>query len=247
MKILLNSRATGNFVSKKLAKKLNVIITPTKAIRTIKMANKSSEEVNNHIQNLQYQIEDYSDKDNFNVIDLDHHDLIFGKKWHEKVNPTIDWVKNTVTVQVDGKDIVLNTQHSKKAPPMIEYISNMQMRRIARKKDQKIFLCILRNSDVENQLKQLDTRIQPLLESYIDVFPEELPEGLLPKRTVDHKIELLPNSQPYSGGIYALSQFQLKTLWNELNKLLRLGLIQPSLSLYGAPVLFVAKKDGTLR
>ena len=130
---------------------------------------------------------------------------------------------------------------------MIEYISNMQMRRIARKKDQNIYLCILRNSDVENQLKQIDSRIQPLLESYIDVFPEELPEGLPPKRTVDHKIELLPNSQPYSRGIYALSQFQLKTLWNELNKLLKLGLIQPSLSPYGAPVLFVAKKDGTLR
>ena len=247
VKILLDSGATGNFISKKLAKKLNVIITPTKAIRTIKMANKSSEEVNSRIQNLQYQIEEYSDKDNFDVIELDHHDLIFGKKWLKKVNPIIDWVKNTVTVQMDGKDLVLNTHHSKKSSPMIEYISNMQMRRIARKKNQQIFLCLLRNSDIENQLKQIDSRVQPLLESYLDVFPEELPEGLPPVRAVDHKIELLPNSQPYSRGIYALSQFQLKTLWNELNKLLRLGLIQPSLSPYGAPVLFVAKKDGTLR
>ena len=108
-------------------------------------------------------------------------------------------------------------------------------------------MCVIKNSDVNKQLEELDPRVRPLLLEYKDVFPEELPHGLPPKRNVDHKIGVIPGSEPFKRGIYPLSQQQLKVLREELDRLLELRLIKPSISPYGAPVLFVPKKDRTLQ
>ena len=111
-------------------------------------------------------------------------------------------------------------------------------------------MCVIKNSDVNKQLEELDLRVRPLLLEYKDVFPEELPYGLPPQppqRNVDHKIDVIPGSEPFKRGIYPLSQQQLKVLREELDHLLELELIRPSISPYSAPVLFVPKKDGTLQ
>ena len=83
--------------------------------------------------------------------------------------------------------------------------------------------------------------------SYADVFPEELPAGLPPSREVDHKIELVPGSVPPSRPTFRLSSTELEELKKQLDELLTSGFIQHSKSPYGAPILFVKKKDGTMR
>ena len=93
------------------------------------------------------------------------------------------------------------------------------------------------------ELEKQDQELQPLLKEFKEIFPDSLPAGLPPKRVVDHKIELEEGSQPYKKSIYALSPTQLKVLVKELAELKELGFIQPSLSPYGAPVLFVKKKS----
>src|SRR5207249_10938173 len=54
-------------------------------------------------------------------------------------------------------------------------------------------------------------------------------------------------SEHFKRGIYPLSQQQLQVLREQLDRLLELELIKPSISPYGVLVLFVPKKDGTLR
>ena len=83
-------------------------------------------------------------------------------------------------------------------------ISAMQIRRIAKKEE--VYLCVIKNSDVDKQLEELDPRVRSLLLEYKDVFPEELPHGLPPQRTVDHKIDIIPRSELFKRGIYPLSQ-----------------------------------------
>src|SRR3954466_906081 len=112
-------------------------------------------------------------------------------------------------------------------------VSAIQIRRIAKKEE--VYLCVIKNSDVNKQLEELDPRVRPLLLEYKDVFPEELPYELPPQRNVDHKIDVIPRSEPFKRGIYLLSQQQLKVLREELDRLLELELIRPSISLYGAP------------
>jgi transposase InsO family protein len=86
-----------------------------------------------------------------------------------------------------------------------------------------------------------------LISEYRDVFTDALPIGLPPSREIDHRIELIPGSTPPSRPTYRQSASELAELKSQLAELISLGFIQPSKSPYGAPVLFVKKKDGTTR
>ena len=86
----------------------------------------------------------------------------------------------------------------------------------------------------------------PVVKEFLDVFPEELP-GLPPEREIDFIIELLPGTAPISQAPYRMAPAELKELKTQLQELIDKGFIRPSFSPWGAPVLFVRKKDGTLR
>jgi hypothetical protein len=81
---------------------------------------------------------------------------------------------------------------------------------------------------------------------YPDVFPEELP-GMPPDRDVEFVIDLLPSTAPISKRPYGMSSIQLIELKKQIKELLEKGFIRPSSSPWGAPVIFVEKKDGTQR
>ncbi|GJV35222.1 putative reverse transcriptase domain-containing protein [Tanacetum coccineum] len=80
----------------------------------------------------------------------------------------------------------------------------------------------------------------------MDVFPEELP-GIPPIRDVEFNIELIPGAEPISKAPYRMAPIELKELKDQLQELLERGFIRPSVSPWGAPVLFVKKKDGSMR
>jgi hypothetical protein len=86
----------------------------------------------------------------------------------------------------------------------------------------------------------------PILREYIDVFPEEVP-GLPPRRDIDFSIELASGAVPVSRTPYWMSTPELVELKMQLKEMMDKGYIRPSMSSWGAPVLFVKKKDGTLR
>ncbi|PPZ33063.1 hypothetical protein C5P26_26915, partial [Escherichia coli] len=86
----------------------------------------------------------------------------------------------------------------------------------------------------------------PTVRDFPEVFPEELP-GLPPEREVEFAIETLPGTAPISIAPYRMAPTELRELKTQLQELLDKGFIRPSVSPWGAPVLFVKKKDGTLR
>jgi len=86
-----------------------------------------------------------------------------------------------------------------------------------------------------------------LLKEFSDVFPKELPAELPPKRSIDHWIELTLGAEPPSRSPYWLSYVETNELKKQLADLQQKGFIRPSVSPFGAPVLFVHKKEGTLR
>ncbi|KAI6702762.1 hypothetical protein NL676_011898 [Syzygium grande] len=86
----------------------------------------------------------------------------------------------------------------------------------------------------------------PVVCNFPDVFPQELP-GLPPVREVEFVIELAPGTEPISQPPYRMSLSELKELKVQMQELLDKGFIRPSASPWGAPVLFVRKKDGSLR
>ena len=85
-----------------------------------------------------------------------------------------------------------------------------------------------------------------VLKYFSDVFPEKLP-GIPPEREVDLSIEILSRTTPTSRAPYRMAPIELKELKIQLQELLDKGFIRPSVSPWGAHVLLVKKKDGTLR
>ncbi|GJR39286.1 putative reverse transcriptase domain-containing protein [Tanacetum coccineum] len=82
--------------------------------------------------------------------------------------------------------------------------------------------------------------------NFPDVFPEDLP-GLPPTRQVEFRIDLVLGAAPVARAPYRLAPSKMKELSEQLQELSDKGFIRPSSSPWGAPVLFVKKKDGSFR
>jgi hypothetical protein len=98
----------------------------------------------------------------------------------------------------------------------------------------------------EQGLKGVSLEDVPIVREYPDVFPEELP-GMPPDRDVEFLIDLLPGTGPIAKRPYKMDVDELKELKKWLREQLDKGFIQQSSSSWGAPVLFVEKKDTSKR
>nr|GEW38216.1 putative reverse transcriptase domain, aspartic peptidase domain protein [Tanacetum cinerariifolium] len=98
--------------------------------------------------------------------------------------------------------------------------------------------------DTSSDGPSLETHL--VVRDFSDVFPKELP-GIPPEREVEFGIELVSGTQPISKASYRMAPIELKELKEQLQELLDLGFICPSVSPWGALVLFVKKKDGSMR
>ena len=78
------------------------------------------------------------------------------------------------------------------------------------------------------------------------MFPDDLP-GMPPDRDIEFIIDLVPGTPPLSKRTYRMPAKELVELKKQIAKLLEKGFIRPSSSPWGAPVLFVEKKDGSQR
>jgi hypothetical protein len=102
------------------------------------------------------------------------------------------------------------------------------------------------NRVVLNQLDAAPTMDVRTVSEFPDVFPEELP-GMPPDREIEFVIELVPVTAPIFKRPYRMVANKLAELKEQLQELLDKGYIRPSASPWGAPVIFVPKKDGTQR
>ncbi|KAJ0916995.1 putative nucleotidyltransferase, Ribonuclease H [Helianthus annuus] len=94
--------------------------------------------------------------------------------------------------------------------------------------------------------KKVEVKDVPVVREFPQVFPDDLP-GLPPSRDIDFRIDLIPGANPVAKAPYRLAPSEMRELSNQLQELLEKGFIRPSTSPWGAPVLFVKKKDGSFR
>ena len=107
----------------------------------------------------------------------------------------------------------------------------------------QVFVVTVNEIDEEDSAgKTLD---HPILQEYADVFSSEI-LGMPLQRDIDFSIELTPRAEPISRAPYRMTTQELSELRLQLEELLAKGSIRPSVSPWGALVLFVKKKDGYL-
>ncbi|GJQ90253.1 putative reverse transcriptase domain-containing protein [Tanacetum coccineum] len=110
----------------------------------------------------------------------------------------------------------------------------------------QVFLAHVTTKEAEDKSEKKRLDNVPIVRDFPEVFPEDLP-GLPPTRQVEFQIDLIPGAAPVARAPYRLAPSEMKELSEQLKELSDKGFIRPSSSPWGAPVLFVKKKDGSFR
>ncbi|GBG80214.1 hypothetical protein CBR_g30581 [Chara braunii] len=176
-------------------------------------------------------------------------DMILGMSWLRSEDHPVNFYRRTVPVRDRNGVLVPCTV----APPhpsiSCHVVSAASMRAsIIRDDIEEMGVCFLHTllpHDASPTDSSSDPRITELLDAYGDVF--EGPHGVVPDRPIRHEIILEDGAVPPRGCIYRMRREELSMLRAQLDDLLEKGWIWPSSSPYGAPVLFVRKKNKDLR
>jgi len=236
--VLIDPGATESFISPNVLVKCGLVAAEQKDFDQVEMASGRTQYVGPLVRDCTLDLGVCTTSINLYVTTLGSYDLIVGMDWLEAHWAVLDCRGKILHFLNDeGQSMVL---HGNKRPVSLRFISSVQLKRSLRKGCQMFAVTSLNEGD-DSSLE-----IYPVLSEFPDVFPKELP-GLPPKREIDFSIELKPGTEPISKAPYRMTTPELRELQVQLQELLDLGMIRPSISPWGAPVIFVKKKDGSLR
>ncbi|GJY93318.1 putative reverse transcriptase domain-containing protein [Tanacetum coccineum] len=147
-------------------------------------------------------------------------------------------------VELGSFDIIIGMDWLRKYHAVIVCDENFAQEYMA--KGCQIFLAQISAKKEEDKSEGKQLKDVPIVQDFPKVFPEDLP-GLPPARPVEFQIDLIPGAAPVARAPYRLAPSEMKELSEQLQELSDKGFIRPSSSPWGAPVLFVKKKDGSFR
>ena len=273
--ILIDSGATNNFISTDFLNDNNLKSHTKQTLKAqvISLADGRKATSTHFLPSAPTAISTYIDRISFITTRLQGYDAILGMPWLAQYDPNIQYSTHVIKLQAFNNVHTLQPSPSptnSPPTPSISFCSHASVNNIitakqfvrAKRKGQvdQWFVAyvtdttstkppskshhVINSTSASEPSNPLTVK---LLSQYKDVFPPDLPLQLPPKRNVDFKIDLYPDSSPPSRPTYRMSPTELDELKKQLDDLIQHGFIRPSISPYGAPVLFVKKKDGTVR
>nr|GEZ79349.1 putative reverse transcriptase domain-containing protein [Tanacetum cinerariifolium] len=215
--VLFDTGATHSLISITLAKYINIPPTLLNFTFLISTPMKVLAVINHEYHNCPLRFDDKIRSANLFSLDMHAFDIILGMDW---------LTKHRATIVYHTKSIIFN---------------DLDKPKFVYQDSQLVLLASI--MDTSSDGPSLET--YPVVWDFSDVFPKELP-GIPPKREVEFGIELVLGTQPISEAPYRMAPIELKESKEQLQELLYLGFIRPSVSPWGVPVLFVKKKDGSM-
>ncbi|GJW35411.1 reverse transcriptase domain-containing protein [Tanacetum coccineum] len=217
--VLFDSGADFSFISTEFAPLLNVKPSIVNPGYVIEVADGKKVEVNRIIRDCKLELE--SSLFSINLIPLGHgsFDVIVGMDWLSQHKVVIVCHEKVVEIPVEDGRIL--RVHGERTVGITKALKSAK----------------------EDEPKLSDISV---VREFEDVFLEDL-SGLPPQRQVEFRIDLVPGVTPVAKSPYRLAPSEMQELSGQLQELQDKGFIRPSHSPWGAPVLFVKKKDGSLR
>jgi hypothetical protein len=234
--VLFDSGATYSFVSLEFANKANL---SRQQIGQSVVVNSPGGLISSSIvcPGCVISIDDQDFVANLIVIPLKPFDVILGMDWLHRYRAVLSCFWKTVSLQApSGEELIFQGN----APPHSLFVlaSLFPGQRVVKT---GFLLALAETSSTTKLIEAI-----PVVRDYPDVFPDELP-GMPPERDVEFRIDLIPGTRPISMSPYRLSRPFQEELKKQLDDLLAKGLIRRSVSPWGAPVMFTAKRDGSWR
>ncbi|GJX21187.1 putative reverse transcriptase domain-containing protein [Tanacetum coccineum] len=173
-------------------------------------------------------------------------DAIICMDWLAKYKAVIVCAEKIVRIPCGNETLIIHGNGSNQGNVIrLNIISCTKMQKYMQK-GFPIFLAHVTAKEVEDKSEKKRLEDVPIVQDFPEVFPEDLP-GLPPTRQVEFQIDLVPGAAPVARAPYRLAPSEMKELSEQLKELSDKGFIRPSSSPWGAPVLFVKKKDGSFR
>ncbi|KAK8646204.1 hypothetical protein V6N13_119998 [Hibiscus sabdariffa] len=237
---LVDTGATYTFISPKEAKRCGLTIT--KDVGQMKVVNLATSSICGSAKKVVVKLGPWEANIDFTVTSMDDFDVVLG----------LDFMTSAQAIPVPAASCLLFLREKPCVATATilprsgkKMLSAIQFKKGVKKGEPSFVVLPVRTDGSATSV--LPRGIRRVLEEYQDVMPDQLPYGLPPRRSVDHKIELLPGTKPSARCPYRMSPPELAELRKQLDELLQGGFIQSSKAPFGAPVLFQKKHDGSLR
>ncbi|KAL6286303.1 hypothetical protein ACE6H2_010693 [Prunus campanulata] len=237
--VLIDLGATHSFIAHNFIPYANVRPTPMTWSFSISLPTGDAFYADWVFRNCYVQVEDAWMEADLIPLDFVDLDIILGMDWQEKHHASVDCFRKEVVLRSPGQPEVINRGERRVLPTCL--ISAITAKRLLKKGCMGYLAHIIDTREVTLNLEDV-----PVVREFLDVFPDDLP-GLPPEREIELTIELLLGTNPIYQAPYRMAPAELRELKIQLQELVDLGFIRPSVFPWGAPVLFVRKRDETMR
>ncbi|GKB64589.1 putative reverse transcriptase domain-containing protein [Tanacetum coccineum] len=236
--VLFDSGSDRSFVDTRFSSMFNIDPVKIRASYEVELANERVVSTNIVLKVCTLNLVNHIFEIDLMPIELGTFDVIIGMDWLVKHDAVIVCGEKVVRIPYGNKTLIVE---SDKGVSRLKVISCIKARKYV-ERGCHLFLAHV----TEKKLKEKRLEDVPVIRDFPEVFPDDLP-GLPPPRQVEFRIDLVPGAAPVAHAPYRLAPSEMRELSVQLQELLEKGFIRPSSSPWGAPVLFVKKKDGSFR
>ena len=250
--LIIDGGSCANVASKTLVEKLKLSVSPHPSPYTIQWLNQGKGLQISSRCLLGFSIgKSYKDEIWCDIVPMDACHVLLGRPWLFDRSVMHDGRLNTYTFAKDHKKITLtplksNSQRKPQDTPSMDvFLTTLLHSQLHEYDDFKEW--ILLGQEPAEAKDSSHPLLSPLLTKFQHVFPNEVPHGLPPKRTIQHKIDLIPGATLPNKPAYRMNPQETQEVQRQVDDLLAKGLIRESLSPCAVPALLVPKKDGSMR
>nr|GEV03602.1 putative reverse transcriptase domain-containing protein [Tanacetum cinerariifolium] len=240
--ILFDTGSDRSFISTAFSSLIDIIPTTLDHAYDVELADGRIIWVNTLIQGCTLNFLNHTFNIDLMPVEMGSFDIIIDMDWLVKYHAIIICDEKLVHVPFDEKFLIFHGDESNNGhESQLNIISCTKTQRYLLK-GCLIFLAHVITKGAEDKSKEKQLEVVPIVQDFLEDLP-----GIPPTRQVEFQIDLVLGAAPVARAPYRLAPSEMKELSDQLKELADKGFIRPSSSHWGAPVVFVKKKDGSFR
>ncbi|GKA29086.1 putative reverse transcriptase domain-containing protein [Tanacetum coccineum] len=244
--ILFDTGADRSFVSAAFSSLIDIVPTALDHGVDFELADGRVILVNTLIRGCTLNFVNHPFNINLMPVEMGSFDVIIGMDWLSKYQAVIVCAEKIVRIPFGNEVLIIRGDgSSNEHGSRLNIISCTKTQKYLLKGCQ-VFLAHITTKKAEDKSKEKRLEDVPIVRDFLEVFFEDL-LGIPPAHQVEFQINLIPGAAPVAWAPYRLAPSKMKELSEQLKELSDKGFIRPSSSPWGAPVLFVKKRDGSFR
>ncbi|GKC87945.1 putative reverse transcriptase domain-containing protein [Tanacetum coccineum] len=244
--ILFDTGADRSFVSTAFSSQMDITPSTLDHYHDVELADGRIIGLNTILRGCTLNLLDHPFNINLMPVELGSFDAIIGMDWLARYQAIIVCAEKIVRIPWGNETLIVHGDKSNQGHETRLHIISYSKTQEYMQKGCQVYLAHVTTNEVEDKSEKKRLEDVPIVRDFPEVFPEDLP-GLPPTRQVEFQIDLIPCAAPVARAPYRLAPSEMKELSEQLKELSNKGFIRPSSSPWGAPVLFVKKKDGSFQ